>query len=61
MIMCLWEVIYLIMWNDYVWEVINHIIHMKWLRMRSNYLIMKWLMRSNYLIIWNDYVWEVIT
>ena len=53
---------YLIIWNDYVWEV-------KWLRMRSNYLIMKWneylliciLMSSICLIMWNDYVWEVIT
>ena len=39
---------YLIIWNDYVWEVLLN--HMKWLRMRSICLIM-----------WNDYVWEVIT
>ena len=39
---------FIIIWNDYVWEVITY--HMKWLCMRSNFLI-----------IWNDYVWEVIT
>ena len=32
--------------------------HMKWLRMRSNYLnhLKSLLMSSNYLIMWNDYV-----
>ena len=41
---------------------------MKWLRMRSNYLIIEiiWndyeiILRSICLMMWNDYVWEVIT